>query len=212
MGGGSKGMAMPEGTRTLREMLLAARRAAGMTQSEVARKVGCQQSAISMFESGLQDRLSEEKILALAKVLKVDPAGARPEPVARTQARQILKYCPVDECPSNVPYVVRGQVCFAPVLVLAGAEERTHCSDCGEMLESACPNEACGAPVAPGAFCPVCGTRYVTPGGRATRNVEAWIAARREAIDQLRTMQSLRPVGGGARKAEPVAEDGEERR
>lgn len=203
---------MGDGTRTLRELLLAARRAAGMTQSELARKVGCQQSAISMFESGLPDRLSEEKVRALAKVLGVDPAAARPEPVVGTPSRSILKYCPIDECPSNVPYVVRGQVCFAPTLVMAEAAERTHCLDCGELLESACPNGACGASVSPGAFCPACGTPYVTPGVSAAKDVGAWIADRRDSIRQLRETQKLCRVDGGARVAERSEEGGEERR
>ncbi len=202
---------MSGGTKALHELLLAARRAAGMTQSELARKVGCQQSAISMFESGRPESLSEEKVRALAKVLGVDSAARPGVPVGPAGSRSVLKYCPVDDCPSNVPYAVRGQVCLAPTLVMAEAAERTHCRDCGELLESACPNDGCGAPVSPGAFCPACGTAYVTPGGLAPEDGKAWIAERRAAIAQLRTVQKVRWIGGpppGATPGRERKEDG----
>lgn len=202
---------MSDGTRAFHELLLAARRAAGMTQSELARKVGCQQSAISMFESGRPDSLSEEKVKTLAKVLGVDPAAPPSVPAGPVRPRSVLKYCPVDDCPSNVPYAVRGQVCLAPTLVMAEAAERTHCRDCGELLESACPNDGCGAPVSPGAFCPSCGAPYVTPGGLAPEDVDEWIAERRAAIAQLRTTQKVRWLGNpppGAARGPERKEDG----
>jgi hypothetical protein len=95
---------------------------------------------------------------------------------------------------------------------MAVAEERTHCCDCGELLESACPNGACGAPVSPGSFCPACGTPYVIPGGRAVKEVGAWIAERRNAIAQLRAMQKLSRIGGRSRETARAEDDGEERR
>ena len=137
------------------------RREMGLTQSALAREAGCKQSAISMFEAGRGDVLSRTLVERMAEILGIDPASLPGEGRAGITAALVRKYCPVDECPSNIPYAVQGQLCFMPQSILAHGNEKTLCRYCGEILERGCPNPDCHAPVAEAAFCPACGTGYV---------------------------------------------------
>lgn len=56
------------GHEALREALIAARKAAGMTQAELANKLKCQQSLIARLESG-QRRIDVVEMVVLARVL-----------------------------------------------------------------------------------------------------------------------------------------------
>jgi transcriptional regulator with XRE-family HTH domain len=136
-----------------------ARRRKGLTQSQVADAIECKQSAISMLENGRRDALSRDKLSALAKLLDVDlsKSGAAPETAG-------LAYCPDPACPSNIPYVLRGQVVFHPTLVAVRRETPAHCALCGEVLETRCPNAECRSAPQPGAFCGRCGSPYVCAG------------------------------------------------
>lgn len=59
---------------TTGERIRAARIRAGMTQAELAAKVGVKYSAIHKYESGLVVNLKRETIFALAKALNVRPS------------------------------------------------------------------------------------------------------------------------------------------
>lgn len=54
------------------EVLIEARRAAGLTQEEVAKKLGRPQSFVSKFESG-ERRLDVIEFLEVAKAISTDP-------------------------------------------------------------------------------------------------------------------------------------------
>lgn len=172
-----------------------ARKAKGLNQSALARAVGCQQSAISMFEGGMVTKLSDDTVRKLSEFLGVpleeqkadDPAPAvtdapPPEPLFAKG------YCPNCKCPSNVPYVVEGHLFFRPMrqTMPAGAK---YCPHCGELLELRCP--VCGAPLNDGACCAVCGNTYVTNTLPEELDSTAYAKARRAEILELRQLSGL---------------------
>ncbi|NOY81030.1 MAG: helix-turn-helix domain-containing protein [Kiritimatiellaeota bacterium] len=152
---------MASAESSLPHLLRKLRIEAGLTQSELARQAGCSQSAVSMFEAGRRDALSREKLASIAERLGLDPSRLEipgPEPAAGS----VAGFCPVDECPSNVPFVVRGRLCFNPTIRRVRAEGRAFCPFCGELLETRCSNPECNAPAHRGSsVCPECGTAYV---------------------------------------------------
>ena len=162
--------------------LKAARRELGLTQSELAAEVGCKQAALSMFESGLPTKLSDETVRKLAARLNVD-LNERPAATAAEDGFQILPmsqkkgFCPDSECPSNFPYLVGGRLVFRPHLA-AGK----HCAHCGELLESRCPS--CGAPLNEGAFCSACGANYVQPPPVA-EDLRAYVTRRQNELERI---------------------------
>ena len=133
-----------------------------MSQSALARQVGCKQSALSMFESGRTTALNAQTIGKLCAALDLIPPT--PSEVAaglnspERQEARMRSYCPNPECPSNLPIEVGSRRLFLPRAHLAHPEA-CHCPWCGEILERACPE--CGAPVNEGAFCTHCGTPYL---------------------------------------------------
>ena len=145
----------------------AARRAAKLSQVDVALEVGCKQSALSMFEQGDGTKLNDEVIDRLAKKFKIDlaahpaaevkPASAVTVPVAA--AGSIRGYCPNPSCPTNSPYAVDGRTYLRPDRSAADPVGGRFCAICGEVLVKRCPN--CGAPVHEGAVCSHCGEAYV---------------------------------------------------
>ena len=60
------------GHSALIQAMIAARQAAGMTQSELARELGCQQSLIARIESG-QRRVDAVDIVHWARAVRIDP-------------------------------------------------------------------------------------------------------------------------------------------
>lgn len=160
-----------------------------MTQSDLARAVQCTQSAVSMFESGRRDALARPTVLAIAQVLGLD-AEALPLEARRIGpgVALVLKRCPLDSCPRNVPQVIEGRLVYRPTLVEAPLDDQTICGECDEILESSCPNPDCGARLAPGSFCRVCGTPLVTVTHTPSGNLQAWADARRARIRELRAM------------------------
>lgn len=147
-----------------------ARRAAGLSQGVVAAEVGCNQSALSMFEQGNGTKLNDVVIEKLAKKFGVDlhPKAAEAAKTVETEkaaVAQLLKtepgtgFCPNPHCPSNHRYEVDGRLFAKPVRQEADPVGGKFCAVCGELLEKRCPN--CGAPVHEGAVCSMCGEPYV---------------------------------------------------
>ena len=179
-----------------------ARRACGISQSALARELGCKQPAISMFEAGDGTKLSEETILKLAARFNISleeaPTPEKTETIlpAVTSAavgfiaRRPAGYCPSCDCLSNIPYVVCGRLYFqaAPDVAapFAGAKR---CAVCGEVLETCCPG--CGAVLNAGACCGVCGLPYVTPAVPEGIDTVAWARMRRNEIAELRALKAL---------------------
>jgi transcriptional regulator with XRE-family HTH domain len=177
---------------TFCRQLARARREKGMTQSALAQAVGCKQSAISMLESGQSEKLSQEAVGKIASLLEVTlevPASQNPSSslslppsVAVTQG-----YCPNAACPSNVPYVVAGELLFWPRRQPAAAGGK-HCAYCGEVLERQCPR--CGAALREGACCSACGKAKVTNTLPPEIEGEAWSAQRRREIAEWTSLLS----------------------
>ena len=142
-----------------------ARRGAAMPQLDLAEEVGCTQSAISMFEAGKHDALSAKNLQAVALMLGLD-IESLPSREELKPSPEILKYCPIDECPSNIPYVVHGRVLAKPSLTSAPSARKSRCRDGGELLEAMCTE--CQAPVSAYAFEGRAGYG-VTPSGRGDR-------------------------------------------
>jgi len=166
------------------EALRLKRREMGLTQSDLARQAECTQSAISMFEAGRADALSLKTVKRIAEILEIDLDAIRDEPATEAAGTAVLKYCPVDECYSNIPYVVHDTLCLYPGTVRAPRAERTRCRWCGEPMESACPNRECGADIVAGAFCPLCGEPYITATGKE-EPVTDWADAQRRRIREI---------------------------
>ncbi|MBM4035651.1 MAG: helix-turn-helix transcriptional regulator [Planctomycetes bacterium] len=172
------------------QVLRAARREKGWTQARLAQEVKARepsisigQSAISMFELGDLQALSQDKVEAIARALGVDLAAAQRE--ARRPPRPApapaLRFCPNPECPTNTPVVIDGEVRLAPAMVRAQGPCR--CSYCSEVLLASCP--ACRTPVAEGLFCRSieCGRPLVAlPEGEAWSSLDAERASRQSVL------------------------------
>jgi len=143
----------------------AARREAGLTQSALAREVGCKQSALSMFEQGDGTKLNDEAIGKLAKKfgleIKTKSAESATPPLSSIlhPLSSASGYCPNPHCPSNHRYQVEEKILYRPDRAAADPVGGKYCAVCGELLERHCPN--CGAPVHDGAICSLCGDPYV---------------------------------------------------
>lgn len=143
-----------------------ARREAGLSQSILAKEVGCLQSALSMFEQGDGTKLNDDVIAKLCKKFGIElpkqsesvaPSAAIPSQplcVAKSPA-----FCPNPVCPSNIPYSVDERTLLRPNFEEADPVGGKYCAICGEILERACPN--CGAPVHKGGICSHCGQPYI---------------------------------------------------
>jgi DNA-binding XRE family transcriptional regulator len=167
------------------EQLRAARRAKGLTQAQLAQRVGCQQSAVSMMEAGRVTALAPETRERIAAELGVVLAGATESPVVAVVVPVAGRaFCTEPDCPTNVPFVVSGVLLFWPrVQAVPGGR---HCAACGEVLAQACGK--CGAPVAAGACCRDCGTPYVSAVALPTAEPNAWAEARRQQIAAWRAL------------------------
>ena len=170
-----------------------ARRAKGLRQTELAARIGCTQSALSMFEGGQPTKISKETVKKLSEFLGVPlldetPAAAAPAPLGSCENQiAVPGFCPNDQCPSNVPYVVNGRLLYRPSRKAASPTGGTRCVQCGELLEMNCP--ACGAPLNDGACCATCGAAYVTPTLADGLDVAAYAKMRRAEITELRELE-----------------------
>jgi DNA-binding XRE family transcriptional regulator len=169
--------------QTLHRILSEARRAQGLTQSELARKIGCKQSAVSMMERGQAAALAWNKIEAIAKLLAVDIKAFAPDDASPTHAPATLNrkcYCPTFDCPANTPYAVNGRLMALPREL---ESEGKHCNYCGELLESTCPD--CGSDINQGACCTTCGAAYIATPDALPNGIEAWAQAQRTRLNEL---------------------------
>ncbi len=144
-----------------------ARRAAKISQGELAAEVGCKQSAISMFEQGDGTKLNDEVIGKIAKKFGLDisskgddKSGSNSLLSAHIRHDSHSGFCPNANCPSNHRYEVDGRWLARPDRETADPVGGRFCAVCGEILERRCPN--CGAHVHSGAVCSFCGEPYIT--------------------------------------------------
>jgi hypothetical protein len=133
------------------------------------------------------EALAQGTIAKIAEILGVviDPVAAgsvQTTPAVPPVGRSI---CPSADCPSNIPFVVNGEVIFWPRRQPAASGR--HCVFCGEVLAQVC--RRCGVAVTEGACCPECGTAHVLPPGVGPSDLEQWAAQRRRLIADWRALQ-----------------------
>ncbi len=175
--------------RPLYKILSEARRSHGMTQSGLAKEIECKQSAISMMERGKEDALAWPKIEAIAKVFEIDISVFAPEqpppatchpPLATHQS-----FCPIFDCPANMPYVVNEKLYSLPRATATPSDK--HCAYCGELLENTCPG--CGANITTeAACCKDCGTPYIATPEKIPEGLETWAQKQRQNLKNIGIM------------------------
>lgn len=142
-----------------------ARRAAGLSQTDLSREVGCKQSALSMFEQGQPTKLNDEVVEKLAQKFKIElketkaPSCDLPSHSNLALPLAHRGFCPNPACSTNHAFTVDGRQLYLPHRDEADPVGGKFCAFCGEVLEKRCPN--CGAPVHAGAICSLCGNPYV---------------------------------------------------
>lgn len=164
------------------------RRERGITQSALARTVGCKQSAISMLESGQPEKIAHETVVKIAELLEVTmptPPTAQPPTFSDITPLVTTKlFCPNALCLSNAPYLVGEELLFWPRPQPATATPPRHCATCGELLEHTCPHCGAAAPSA-GGCCTACGGAMVINTLPAGVDRVAWSTERRREIAAL---------------------------
>ena len=149
-----------------------ARKAARISQSELAAEVGCKQSALSMFEQGDGTKLNDEVVKRLATKFSIklptseaespQPSwGQTPGAWGQTPEKG-SGFCPNVGCPSHLAYEVDGRKMLKPDRAVQDPVGGRFCAICGEVLERKCPT--CGSAVHEGAICSFCGVPYIASG------------------------------------------------
>lgn len=142
-----------------------ARRAAKISQGELAAELGCKQSAISMFEQGDGTKLNDDVIGRLAKKFGLEiPVESKQSQCSAVAGPMVASmshsgFCPNPRCPSNSVYEVEGRIFVRPDRTAADPVGGRFCALCGEVLERRCPS--CGSSVHNGAVCSFCGEPYI---------------------------------------------------
>jgi DNA-binding Xre family transcriptional regulator len=127
-----------------------------LSQEELAKKVGCSQTALSLLENGDETAVSTKTLKRICTVLGIDCPNPQNGRVSR------LCFCTQATCPKNVPYLVRGKLCFQPGMVFVEGENPAFCTGCGCVLADVCNAHGCGAqPQLGDAFCLECGASLV---------------------------------------------------
>jgi len=136
-----------------------------------------------MMERGHASALAWEKVEAIAEILHVPLSDTPPSlPVTVGLATTSHRFCPVFDCPSNLPYTANG-VLYALPRAGANPAGARHCAYCGELLEERCPQ--CGNVELHGACCTQCGTACIATPEHVPGGIENWVDA------QLKRLQSI---------------------
>ena len=141
------------------------RRKAALTQTDLAREVGCKQSALSMFEQGDGTKLNDEVIEKIARKFGIalnrddSPTPVVQPMVISTTVSGHTAFCPNPNCPSQKMYFVEERKLLRPDREAQDPAGGKYCAVCGELLERRCPS--CGAAVHDGAICTFCGEPYI---------------------------------------------------
>ena len=148
-----------------------ARKAARLSQSELAREVGCKQSALSMFEQGDGTKLNDDVIKRLAAKFSIQLPTEEAKPASESATAAVLPrpvpdftperrgFCPNVNCPSHHAYQVDGRTFLKPDRAAQDPVGGRFCVVCGEILERVCPT--CGGALHDGAICSFCGSPYL---------------------------------------------------
>jgi hypothetical protein len=147
-----------------------------------------------MFERGAENVISEQTVELICSKLGIDLAVLRSAVPSVLPPAGSARYCPNQDCYSNLPYVQGGEVYFLPDVLPGTGDER--CRWCGEVLARCCPNADCSMPVSAGTCCGRCGTAYVEPAPVTPDRGEAWADSRREKIMRLREMKARAAAAG----------------
>lgn len=178
--------------KTVSQAVRQRRREMSLTQAELAERADCKQSAVSMFESGRTSTLGKKTIEKIAGVLELDLSAFMAVSEPGAPEKLALKYCPIDDCPSNVPFVVSGELRFLPNAARAPVDQATRCSFCGEIMQSACSNASCKSPVSRSTCCPECGADYVTSmRGIFGLEAERWADKQRARIREVDELNGI---------------------
>lgn len=123
-----------------------------LTQSQLAERVGCTQSAISHFENGDFSALSPETVERVQAVISSDGEAA---------VSEVLAFCPNPDCAVALTLVNQGNLAIRPAMYrITGTTVAVHCKVCGALLECGC--RSCLTPLVDGAvFCVGCGAPLV---------------------------------------------------
>jgi len=153
------------------------------SQANLARRVDCSQSAISLLEQGRYDVLSDQKIRGICDELGI-PYGSPATKDEDVAAGLVLKFCPFAPCILNIPFDVGGKTCYRPTMIRADQGIQTYCSECGELLLEQC---ACSAPLTETPFCPECGAARVVGVHLTDEQIERKIATHEKLPTLTRT-------------------------
>ncbi len=133
----------------------------GLNQQQLADLSGVSQPHISKIEKG-KEGPSDAAVLKVCQALEHEDPNQLPESFLRTiKPERVWAYCPNADCPgAKRPMVGQSDVIRPNFLEIDEGQTRW-CGECREVLVCRCPNPDCRAPAMPGAFCTMCGTKYV---------------------------------------------------